>query len=139
MFAAKLASEILHKRGTQKGAFTIALSGDLGAGKTTFVQGFLRGLGFKRRAQSPTFVIMRRHSLPRGTRRFKNVFHVDAYRLKRGRDLGMLGFKEVLADPRNIVLIEWPERARGILPRPALRIAFRHGKTERERTIIIRA
>ena len=114
-----------------------ALRGDLGAGKTTFVQGFLKGLGFKKRAQSPTFVIMRRHALPRGSA-FKQVFHIDAYRLKGARHLRTLGFTDVVADPRNVILVEWPERAGTLLPRRAHRIYFRHGEQENKRTIVVK-
>jgi tRNA threonylcarbamoyladenosine biosynthesis protein TsaE len=116
------------------------LKGNLGAGKTTFVQGFFRGLGLKKRAPSPTFIIVRRHSLPRGLKKRKltNVFHADAYRLKNAKHLAALGFKETLADPKNIVLIEWPERAKGILPMGTIWLTFKHGKRENERHIMIK-
>jgi len=110
-----------------------ALKGNLGAGKTTFVQGFFRGLGLKR-AASPTFIIMRRYSLKRGI--FKNVYHMDAYRLKKTKELKVLEFGEILADPQNIVLIEWPERIKNILPKNVKWIIFKHGKKEDERIII---
>jgi len=141
-----------HRTGDARrgGAAILALRGDLGAGKTTFVQGFFRGLGLRRRAPSPTFIIMRRHAL--GARRppaararrgisrrpqFSNVFHVDAYRLKGAKPLAALGFKGVLSDPRNIVLIEWADRVRGIVPKGALWLAFGHGKNAAERSILI--
>ncbi len=114
----------------------LALSGDLGAGKTTFVQGFFKGLGLGGRAPSPTFVIMRRRALKRH-KRFSNVFHVDAYRLKRAAALKPLGFADLLADPKNIILVEWADRARGIMPKHALRLTFTHGKSATERKIVI--
>lgn len=133
---------------SKKGALVLALRGDLGAGKTTFTQGFLKGLGFKKRVASPTFVLMRRHSLKKrsskklsrrgGRMAFTDVFHVDAYRLKKAGHLAALGFKEILADPKNIVLIEWPERVAGIVPKHAIRLTFRHGKRENERSIILK-
>lgn len=116
-------------------ARVLALRGNLGAGKTTFVQGFFKGLGLKSRAPSPTFVLMRRHALRK--KGFKNVFHVDAYRLKKSAHFDALGFGEIVADPRNIVLIEWPERARRFLPGATTWVAFRHGARENERRIII--
>lgn len=124
----------------RKGALVIALQGELGAGKTTFVQGFLKGIGLKKRAQSPTFIIMRRHRLhPRpglaSGRQLKNVFHVDAYRLKEAKHLAALGFKEIAADPHNVILVEWPERVKRILPKGTIWISFRHGKQPHERTI----
>ena len=133
-----------------KSAVVFALKGELGAGKTTFVQGFFKGLGLKKRAPSPTFIIMRRHSLlhARGAHpgmsgaaqhsAFKNIFHVDAYRLKRDADFDVLGFGDIFADPHNIILIEWAERVRRLLPRGAVWLTFHYGKRENERRIIIK-
>ncbi len=113
----------------------MVLSGELGAGKTTFVQGFLRGLGVRRRAPSPTFVIMRRYAA-RAAR--KSVFHMDAYRLKDASHLPVLGFEALLGDPKNIVLVEWGERIKEAIPRRAAWIKFGYGKEEGSRTIAIR-
>ncbi len=127
-----------------KNAAVFALTGDLGAGKTTFVQGFFKGLGFKKRSQSPTFIIMRRRSMPRPLARsprraaFSDVFHVDAYRLKSAAHLAALDFEDVLASPRNIVLIEWADRVKKILPKNTVWLKFRHGKRENERYIIMK-
>jgi len=145
-FGEKLAREILRARtgassrvgtrASRNGALVLALRGDLGAGKTTFVQGFFYGLGLKKRAPSPTFVIMRRHAIR--SKKFANVFHLDLYRLKKASDLRVLGFKEILADPRNIILIEWAERARRVLPKTTIWLRFGHGKKENERHIMIK-
>jgi len=127
----------------KKCATVFALQGDLGAGKTTFVQGFLKGLGSKKRATSPTFVLMRRHALagggvPRATqKKFKNVFHIDAYRLKKPQHLAALDLDVILNEPGNIVLIEWPEQAKKFLPKSTAWIKFKYGKKENERTITI--
>ncbi len=146
----KLAREIAAaapRRNKKKGALVFALQGELGAGKTTFVQGFFGGLGLRKRAPSPTFIIMRRHALPRrkgrhrnprGTRAFSNVFHVDAYRLKKAADLKMLGVKDIAADPANIILVEWADRVRSIIPKNAQWLRFEHGKRENERRIIMK-
>lgn len=120
--------------GERRTALTLALAGGLGAGKTTFVQGFFRGLGLKKAPASPTFIIMRRRPL-RQNKYFSNIFHVDAYRLKKAGDMKLLGFKDILADPRNIVLVEWAEKIRRILPKDAVWLRFRHGKKENERHI----
>ena len=114
-------------------AFVIALSGELGAGKTTFVQGFTQGLGIKRRTMSPTFIIFRRYAIRRS--RFTNLYHVDAYRIKNTKELVVLEFSEILSNPKNIVLIEWPENIKLILPKKVFRVKFRHGKKEHERII----
>ena len=122
------------------GARVLALKGNLGAGKTTFVQGLFRGFGVRRRPISPTFVIMRRYRIPArraaGTRnRFSFLYHFDAYRLRREEDAAILGFDAILADPRNVVLVEWPENIAGVLPRDAWRIGFAYGTKESERII----
>ncbi len=111
----------------------LALTGELGSGKTTFTQGFLRGLGVRRGGTSPTFILMRRHALRSG--RFKNVYHIDAYRIKDPDEFLSLGLKEILADPQNIVLIEWAEKLKKLLPKNAARLYFHHGKKEKSRNI----
>jgi len=120
-----------------------ALQGDLGAGKTTFTQGFLKGLGSKKRVTSPTFVLMRRHrfgsrSVARASqKKFKNVFHIDAYRLKKPEHLAALELDVILNEPSNIILIEWPEQAKKFLPKNTVWVKFKYGKKESERTIKI--
>lgn len=141
--ATRLARDILGKNfGGRRKALAIALSGELGAGKTTFIQGFVKALGIKRHITSPTFLIMRRYSLPSQqpkaeSGKFLNAYHIDLYRVHKPREILDLGFKEIINNPRNIVLIEWPEKIRNILPRSAAWIYFRHGKTKEERGIKI--
>src|SRR3989344_677507 len=89
--AALLAEELL-KRETSEKATVIALVGNLGSGKTTFIQGFARGLGLKRRLTSPTFLVLRRY----GFSNRRSIFHIDAYRIKDPNELRILGFDEVL-------------------------------------------
>lgn len=84
----------------------IALSGDLGAGKTTFAQGFAEGLGIRDRIISPTFLVIRQYPIP-GKNNF--FYHIDLYRLE-NIDLKNSGLEEILTDPTNVVLIEWAER-----------------------------
>ncbi|MDO8537157.1 MAG: tRNA (adenosine(37)-N6)-threonylcarbamoyltransferase complex ATPase subunit type 1 TsaE [bacterium] len=128
-FARKTLRSGLRKRG----AAIFALSGELGSGKTTFVQGFLHGLGVKRGGTSPTFILMRRHAL-RG-KRFKNAYHIDAYRIKNPGEFLKLDLKEILEDSKNIVLIEWAEKLRRFLPRGAVQLRFRHDGREENRSI----
>ncbi len=125
---------LIPRQARDKCSLIFALKGDLGSGKTTFTQGFLRGLGVRARVNSPTFVLMKRFRLK--NKRFKNVYHLDCYRVKRPKELLSLGLKGIFDDPKNLVLIEWPERISKILPRGILRIAFRHGKKESERLIL---
>lgn len=115
----------------------LCLTGDLGAGKTTFVQGLLEGLGATRPYTSPTFVIMKQYDLPAVTASgIKRVYHSDAYRVE-ARDFERLGFAEWCADPSGIVILEWPERVEKIIPQDVITISF-ISKSENEREIIFR-
>ena len=132
--AASLANQIL-KSGPRTKAIIFALTGELGSGKTTFVQGFLGGLGVKRGGTSPTFILMRRHALHAG--KFNNVYHIDLYRVHIKQELARIGLREILADPKNIALIEWAENLKTLLPKNSVRLYFRHGEKENKRTIQI--
>jgi tRNA threonylcarbamoyladenosine biosynthesis protein TsaE len=130
--AGLLAAEILRARLKQKNALVLALSGDLGAGKTTFVQGFLRGLGIKKKITSPTFVIVKSYKV-----KSYKVYHIDCYRIKKPKELFALGFQDILHSPFNIALIEWAEKIRRILPKNTIWLKFKHGEKENIRKIII--
>ena len=99
----------LKKKGDK--ATVLLLEGDLGAGKTTFTQFLAKELGVKNNLTSPTFVLMKKY-LTRGASAewVKNLIHIDAYRLNSGADLLSLGWSELLANPDNLIVIEWPER-----------------------------
>lgn len=84
-----------------------ALTGELGAGKTIFVQGFAKGLRITEKIISPTFVLIRQHQIPKSK---KVLYHIDLYRLARIEDYKQLGLDEILSDPKSIVLIEWAEK-----------------------------
>jgi len=134
--AAGLARELI---GLMKGAShatVLALEGELGAGKTTFVQGFVRALGITRAVVSPTFLLMKRYQFRSGVLA-GSVVHLDCYRLKDHRDLAPLELHEVFADPTNIVLIEWPDRAEKIAPRDHITVNFVHAGGD-TRTITVR-
>lgn len=122
-----------HKIKAERAA-VFGLVGELGSGKTTFIQGFLRGLGVRRGGASPTFIIMRRHAIK--NKNYKSVYHVDAYRIKKPRELGVLGFEKIIGDPGNVVLIEWAENIKKILPKNTFWLKFKHGKKENERRIL---
>lgn len=104
--AKKLAHKITHG--------VVALSGDLGSGKTTFVQGFAEGLGIKDKIISPTFVLIRQHKIP-GTP--KILFHIDLYRLDGENQFGQIGLQELLNDSNHLILIEWAEKIKKLLPK----------------------
>ncbi len=101
----------------------IALSGDLGAGKTTFSQGFLAGIGATGSFTSPTFVVMKQYDITQTKNGIERVYHVDAYRVDED-SLIALGFGEWLSDVHGLVLLEWPERVSQLIPRDAMRISF---------------
>lgn len=134
-FAAALARKILRGRPHRKYAAVIGLIGDLGAGKTTFTQGFARGLGLRRRITSPTFLMVRRYTLH--ATRYTNFYHIDCYRIRSPRELITIGIKKILRDPENIVLIEWADKIKKLLPRDTLRIHFVHGASPHERHLNI--
>lgn len=109
----------------------IALSGDLGAGKTAFARGVLRGLGHTGRVTSPTFAIANEYQTPRGA-----IAHLDLYRLPDREALYDMGFEEYL-DGRRIVLIEWSEHAADLLPASCKRVCITYGATEQERILTL--
>ncbi len=108
------------KRG--KKSVVVVLYGELGAGKTTFVKGLAEALGVRGTVTSPTFVIEKIYLLKR--QKFSKLVHIDAYRLGHARELEQLGFKELLNDPSNLIVIEWGEKVASILPKKFHRINF---------------
>ncbi|MBI2587675.1 tRNA (adenosine(37)-N6)-threonylcarbamoyltransferase complex ATPase subunit type 1 TsaE [Candidatus Azambacteria bacterium] len=113
-----------------RGGEVIALEGELGAGKTTLVQGLAKGLGIKEKVLSPTFVIMKFFDVPaprqaRGVTRVRTLVHVDCYRIKSPKELLALGWRELLKEKSNTIVIEWADRVRLILPRHYLSLRFR--------------
>lgn len=128
-----LAKKIL-KDGSKKGAIIFGLKGELGGGKTTFAQGFARGLGIKEKILSPTFVIMKRFKLKDPN--FLNFYHIDAYRLKEPEELFSIDFQNIINDPRNIVVIEWADKIKKILPKTTRWIHFKFVNEEKRMIVI---
>jgi tRNA threonylcarbamoyladenosine biosynthesis protein TsaE len=107
------------------GATVVALSGDLGSGKTTFAKAFAHALGLSPDdVTSPTFVIEKRFDVGDHAH-FRRFIHIDAYRLEKAEEIERLGWRETIADPANLVLIEWPENIGAALPASATKISFR--------------
>lgn len=106
----------------------VCLYGDLGSGKTTFVQGLAEGLGIKQRIISPTFIIVRNYKIKNYESGIMNFYHVDLYRIEREKELEGLGLGEVLNDNLNIVVIEWAERMLSLLPKKRIDIKFFYEK-----------
>ena len=121
---------------TLHGGEVIALYGDLGSGKTTFVQGLAKGLGIEQRIISPTFIIMRTYDVLHST--VKNFYHVDLYRIETEHDVEGLGLLELMNDPQNIVVIEWPDKLENLLPEKRIDFVFKYlGDDKREITSVI--
>jgi tRNA threonylcarbamoyladenosine biosynthesis protein TsaE len=97
---------------------TIYLRGNLGAGKTTLVRGLLRGLGFRGKVKSPTFALVEVYAISR-----LNLYHIDLYRFTNPAEWRDSGFREYF-DGESVCIVEWPERAGGLLPSADVEIVF---------------
>lgn len=131
----KIAADLAKNLLPQNFAQVLCLRGDLGSGKTTFLQGFGKALGVKEKIQSPTFIIMSRFPLKNFP--FNNFFHFDCYRLENPEEIIKLEFNEIIADPKNIVAIEWPQMIEKFLPQKRIEITFENF-AENERKIEIK-
>lgn len=111
----------------------IALRGNLGAGKTTFVQGLAGGLGVHGRVSSPTFVLVNEYAGAASVR----LVHVDTYRLGAavGVEAAAMGLEELIEDEDAVVAVEWAERVAELLPRDHLLVELDYGTQEDQRTI----
>ena len=127
------AQELLNE--SRKNAKVICLSGELGAGKTTFTQGMLKGFQVEGPYTSPTFVIMKEHfpeirnlkSIAQKNKSSQKIYHIDAYRIT-AEDILSLGWKEMISNPPaggNIIIVEWAERIKKIIPQDAVWIKFK--------------
>jgi tRNA threonylcarbamoyladenosine biosynthesis protein TsaE len=96
----------------------IALSGNLGSGKTTLVRGILRGLGYQGIVKSPTYTLVELYNLFR-----LNFYHFDFYRFNDPQEWLEAGFRDHF-EPRNVCVVEWPERVGDLLPLPDLKISL---------------
>ncbi len=104
----------------------MALSGELGAGKTHFTKGLAAGLGIKQTVNSPTFVVMKKYPLPKAHGQIKTLIHIDCYRLETSEELTELGWEELIKDPANLIVVEWAEKIKTILPPETKWIKFKN-------------
>jgi tRNA threonylcarbamoyladenosine biosynthesis protein TsaE len=128
----QFARRVSHTHPHAHTAQVIALSGDLGTGKTVFAQGFLKELGVRGRVTSPTFLIFRPYDISH--RYYTCVYHSDLYRIESYRELTPLQFSDILHDPTAIVVVEWAEKIKNHIPRSARWIRFSH-KSDTERVV----
>lgn len=115
--AERLARDILISGKKQK-AVILSLKGELGGGKTTFLQGFAKGLGIKEKILSPTFIIFRKLPIPNSE--FKHFYHIDCYRIKEAEEIRKLGLDEMISIPENIIVIEWANLIEEIIPKESM-------------------
>lgn len=104
---------------------TIYLHGELGAGKTTWVRGFLRTLGVSTHVKSPTFTVVEPYEISG-----RYAYHFDLYRIVAAEELELLGVRDYFA-PQHIVLVEWPEQGAGVLPEADVHVYLRHAGNAR--------
>tara|TARA_Y100001960_G_scaffold225725_1_gene236350 strand:+ start:374 stop:847 length:474 start_codon:yes stop_codon:yes gene_type:complete len=118
----------------KKGVLSVLfLSGELGAGKTVFTKGFLKGLGYKGMVKSPTFSIVDIYEINNFT-----VFHFDLYRITSPVELLEIGIEEYLEKKESLCIFEWPERAEQLLPFPDLKIEIKLTEVQENNSRIIK-
>ncbi len=115
-------------------ALIIALKGELGSGKTTFIKGLAKSLKIKKPIVSPTFLIIKKYPLK--TKKFNYLYHLDLYRLKNFQELLDLDFEKIINNKKNIVIMEWADKIKKYLPKTTLWLLLKHQKKENERKII---
>lgn len=111
---------------------TILLSGELGAGKTTFVQGLARALGVEQNVTSPTFVLLQSYPTTKHAV-IKTLIHVDLYRLTQPEQLASLDLNSIASDPSTLLVIEWPERNPDSWPNLLGTVEFTTGEFQHRR------
>lgn len=112
-------------RGPARGRARVTLlSGELGAGKTQFVQFLALSLGVTAKVLSPTFVFIHEYALKKSA--FRKLIHADCYRIGSKREFEAVGLEDYLRDPANLVLIEWGDKIQSWIPKPDFLIRFRH-------------
>lgn len=113
----------------------ITLLGPLGAGKTTFVQGFAKGLGIKSKLISPTFILVKEYQLPYQSD--AKLYHIDLYRLENQQQIMDLGLTDLFNNPQNIILIEWAEKLTNLPKKPVTKINLEYvSETDRKITVM---
>jgi tRNA threonylcarbamoyladenosine biosynthesis protein TsaE len=119
---AHMMTQEIHRRGGSDKATIIALSGDLGAGKTTFTQSLARSLGVTETVQSPTFVLARSYAIEGMWP--KRLLHIDAYRLEGYSALRALDWEREVLRADTLIVLEWPECVAPLLPSPDITMTF---------------
>ncbi|MES2471051.1 MAG: tRNA (adenosine(37)-N6)-threonylcarbamoyltransferase complex ATPase subunit type 1 TsaE [Patescibacteria group bacterium] len=117
-------------------ATILGLYGNLGAGKTTFTQFIAKELGIKENITSPTFVIQKSYAINPAVRSiYRKLVHIDAYRLKNGQELSVLGWQKTISEPNTLICIEWPENVADVMP-SHIKIQFEHVEEGKRRIVV---
>ncbi|MEX2033232.1 MAG: tRNA (adenosine(37)-N6)-threonylcarbamoyltransferase complex ATPase subunit type 1 TsaE [Candidatus Colwellbacteria bacterium] len=130
---AKLFAQELLKTKPEKYALVIGFIGELGTGKTTFIRSFLRASGVKARIVSPTFIFSRRYKSR--LKYYQDIWHFDVYRLGSPREVREIGLREAVSQDKNLVIVEWADKVKGLLPKGTVWVEFKHGVKSNERHI----
>jgi tRNA threonylcarbamoyladenosine biosynthesis protein TsaE len=109
-----------------KGGETLALMGNLGAGKTTFTQELAKQLRVKGRVLSPTFVLMNLFKAKLKNGKIVTLYHLDLYRIKNFKEVKALGLPEFWGQKNSLTIIEWADRIKKFLPKNAIYIKFQN-------------
>lgn len=115
---------------------SIWLSGDLGAGKTTFTRYLLQALGHNGAVKSPTYTLVEPYQIAQTDNSIKPVYHADLYRLNDPEELDFIGFFEYFDEPNSLVIIEWASRAENILPKPDILIEIKRLENDDRQLIL---
>ncbi len=124
-FAQSIAEKVASSTKKSKHGTVIGLVGELGAGKTSFTQSFLKALGARGRITSPTFVLVKPYALSANSHH--TAYHIDTYRIDSDKELLALGLKDMFSEPHNIVIIEWADKFKKLLPKNTIWIELAHG------------
>lgn len=120
--AQRLVRALKNRKEVQGAATVLALTGNLGAGKTAFVKGMARALELPDTVTSPTFVIEKIYYLEEQP--WSMLVHIDAYRLESDDELHAIGWYDAVTDPHNLIAIEWPENVALAIPDRAVTLSF---------------
>jgi len=115
----EIAKKFIASVAPENRATTVVFYGDLGAGKTTFIQALAKEMGMTESITSPTFVIQKSYG---AVKYFDALIHIDAYRLKSGEELMKLRFEETLQLPKTLICIEWPSNVESALPNDVIKV-----------------
>ena len=124
----------IYTKVNKKGATIVALSGDLGAGKTTLTQAIAKELGIKQKIASPTFILLKTYKIKNP--HFTLMHHIDAYRLEKPEHVEKLLWNSLISDTNNLIFLEWPEQIGKLLPKNVVKIQLAHTKDGKRKIVV---